>query len=163
MKPNRASDRLPEFQKWLLILTVSPLLLALIGLGVGWFTLGPRIFIGLQAIADVLLLILAFFAVGGLIMGAEEKRRLAPLFKYAESFSQKTSLRAERRRLFTAIISFIVVSVLCAFVPYLANQSERTLFNMAAMLVIAGLGFSTMFAVSFILLSVVSARENNTG
>lgn len=141
------------YRRVLLILTIPPLLLALIGSGLGWWVLGSQVFLWFRAMVLKLLLILGLFAFAGLV-GSEcimrPQRDRSAYLKPAPSI--------ERGSLFAAVVTFVVVSLSCAFIPYLTDLTEETVLKIAGLLIVCGLGLSVTFLISFVYMTIAHVR-----
>jgi len=141
-----------QYQRVLLV-AISPLLLALIGSGLAWFVLGPDMFSWLRAIATKLILALSLFAFGGLVTGQCMVRLLRKIL-----YSDQEIVPDIVKKMFVVTLASIPVLLACAFVPYLSDLSKRALLKTAKVLIISGLGFSVAFTASFIYVTVAQAR-----
>ncbi len=115
--------------------------------------LGSQVFWWFRAMALKLLLISGLFAFAGLI-GSECIMRS----QRDRSSYPKPALGIERGNLFAAMVTFVVVSLACAFIPYLTDLTEETVLKIASLLITCGLGLSVMFLVSFVCVTITHVR-----
>jgi hypothetical protein len=148
--------RVSQYQALLLMFTVPPLLLALIGLGIAWFLLGPHVFSWFRSIAGKLVLALCLFAFAGLATSQRMWRLLGPVLFFNQEGTSDTD-----RRVVWAMFTIIPILLVCAFFPYVSAPSSRALLNTARFLIVSGLGISISFASSYIYLAVIQAKSRH--
>lgn len=142
-----------RYRRTLLILAVPPLLLAIIGTGLAWSVLGSRVLLWLQVIATRLILILGLLAFAGLAVG-----QLMMRSRRNQPSDQKERPSAGRTNLVVIMATVIAVSLVCVFIPYLTDLSEKTLLEIANILLVSGFGAFAMFTASFLYITVAEVR-----
>jgi hypothetical protein len=125
----------------------------MIGMSLAWFVLGSRVLLWLQVIATKLILISGLLAFAGLATGQHMMRPGRD-----RSFDQKTIPGAGRTNLVVIMVTVIAVTLACGFITYLTDLSERTLIEIANILLFGGFGAFVMFMASFLYITVAEAR-----
>lgn len=146
-----------QIEKILLVLTISPLILLLIGLIMIELMLGPQTIAGLKVLlSDQMILFLVFFVVAGLIFGQPVLKAMSNNMSY---FDRSPVGTETRRKTLIAISTLIVVILFFFFVPALADLSRKSLAETALRLIISGFGLSVMFGTLFVCASVIRIRS----